>query len=169
MIPITRRELEVTDPVKILEILDKSKVTHIGLVDDGMPYIVPMNYGYIMEDGKLTLILHCAVKGYKIEVIAKNPVCCFEMECDVVPFEGRVPCQYGTAYSSLMGRGTIEVVEDVQEKIRLMSIFMKTQCGKDFEFNEKLVSIVTMLKVNVDEYTAKERPLPAVLRMDCKE
>ena len=68
-----------------------------------------------------------------------------------------------------MGRGTIEIVEDVQEKIRLMTIFMKTQVGKDFEFNEKLVSIVTMMKVHVDEYTAKERPLPAVLREDCKE
>jgi len=166
---MTKREWEVTDPAKILEILEKSKVVHIGLVDDGMPYIVPMNYGYIMEDGKLTLILHCAVKGYKLDVIAKNPACCFAMECDVVPFEGRVPCQYGMAYSSLMGRGTIEVVDDVQEKIDLMTIFMRTQCGKEFEFNEKLVSIVTMMKVHVDEYTAKERPLPAVLRMDCKE
>ncbi|MBR0382575.1 MAG: pyridoxamine 5'-phosphate oxidase family protein [Eubacterium sp.] len=159
---MTRRELEVTDPEKILEILNKCKVTHIGLVDDGMPYIVPMNFGYTMEDGKLTLILHCAVKGYKLDVIARNPNCCFEMECDVQPFVGRMPCQYGTSYSSLMGRGTIEVVENVQEKIDLMTIFMKSQCGKDFEFNEKLVSIVTMLKVKVNEYTAKHRPLPAV-------
>lgn len=166
---MTRRELEVTDPARILEILNKCKVTHIGLIDDGMPYIVPMNFGYTMDEGKLTLILHCAVKGHKLDVIAKNPACCFVMECDVVPFEGRVPCQYGTAYSSLMGRGTIEVVEDAQEKIDLMTIFMKSQTGKDFEFNERLLSIVTMLKVNVDEYTAKERPLPAVMRPDCKE
>ena len=166
---MTKRELEVKDPARILEILNKCKVTHIGLVDDGLPYIVPMNFGYIMEDGRLTLILHSGVKGHKLEVIAKNPVCCFEMECDVVPFEGRVPCQYGNAYSSLMGRGTIEVVEDVQEKMDLMTIFMKTQCGKDFEFNEKLVSIVTMMKVNVEEYTAKERLLPAAMRMDCEE
>ncbi|MBR0411194.1 MAG: pyridoxamine 5'-phosphate oxidase family protein [Eubacterium sp.] len=163
---MTRRELEVKDPVKILEILNKCKVTHIGLVDDGMPYIVPMNFGYTMEDGKLTLILHCAVKGYKLDVIARNPVCCFEMECDVKPFEGRLPCQYGTAYASLMGRGTIEVVEEVQEKIDLMTIFMKSQCGRDFEFNERQMSIVTMLKVHVEEYTAKERLLPAVMRMD---
>lgn len=163
---MTRRELEVKDPVKILEILNKCKVTHIGLVDDGMPYIVPMNFGYTMEDGKLTLILHCAVKGYKLDVIARNPVCCFEMECDVEPFEGRLPCQYGTAYSSLMGRGTIEVVEEAQEKIDLMTIFMKSQCGRDFEFNERQMSIVTMLKIHVDEYTAKVRPLPAIMRMD---
>ncbi len=77
---MTRRELEVTDMNEIIAILDKCKIVHLGLLDDGMPYIVPMNFGYTMEDGKLTLILHCGVKGYKLDVIAKNPVCCFEME-----------------------------------------------------------------------------------------
>ena len=42
---MTRRELEVTNPEEILRILDSSRVLHLGLVDDGMPYIVPMNYG----------------------------------------------------------------------------------------------------------------------------
>ena len=161
---MTRRELEVTDIQEIQSILDKCKILHLGLVDDGMPYIVPMNYGYIMEQKELTLIMHCAVKGYKLDVIAQNPICCFEMECDVQPFEGKKACQYGTAYASLMGRGRIEIVEDVEEKIQLMTIFMKSQTGRDFEFNDKLLSIVTMLKINVTEYTAKQRLLPAVLR-----
>ena len=70
---MTRREFEVTDPAVIRHILDESKYLHLGLVDDGMPYVVPMNYGYRMEDGKLTIYLHSAVKGYKLDVIAKNP------------------------------------------------------------------------------------------------
>ena len=163
---MTRRELEVTDPAQILEILDKCKILHLGLVDDGMPYIVPMNFGFTMEEGRLTLYMHCAVKGYKLDVIRKNPVCCFEMECDVEAFEGKVACQYGTAYASLMGRGRVEIVEDVPEKIRLMSLFMKSQTGKDFEFNDRLVSVVTLLRVDVNEYTAKRRLLPAVIRME---
>ena len=113
---MTRRELEVTEMSDILYILDESKVLHLGLVDDGMPYIVPMNYGYTMEDGKLTLYLHGANKGYKLDVIRKNPVCCFEMECEVEPFEGKKPCQYGMAYYSLMGRGKVEFVEEVDAK-----------------------------------------------------
>lgn len=161
---MTRREREITDPNKILDILNESKIIHLGLVDEGMPYIVPMNYGYTMEDGKLALYLHCAVKGYKLDVIQKSPVCCFEMECGVRMFEGKVPCQYGTVYSSLMGRGTVSVIEDSEEKIKAMQIFMKTQTGKDFEFTEKLLSIVTLLKIDVSEYTAKARPLPEALR-----
>ncbi len=161
---MTRRELEVTDLNEIVEIIDKCKVTHIGLVDDGMPYIVPMNFGYIMDDGNLTLIMHSAVKGYKLDVIAKNPKACFEMECDVQAFEGRIACQYGTAYSCVMGRGEIKVVDDVEEKIKLMTIFMKSQTRKDFEFNERLLSVVAMLKLEVSDFTAKRRLLPAVMR-----
>ena len=158
---MTRREFEVTDPGVIRDILDGSKVLHLGLVDDGMPYVVPMNYGYKLEDGRLTLYLHSAKKGYKLDVIAKNPVCCFEMDCGVEPFEGKVPCQYGITYYSLMGRGKIHLVEDVAEKEAAMTLLMKAQTGKDFEFNERLVSIVSVLRIDVSEYTAKHRPLPA--------
>ncbi|MBR7165685.1 MAG: pyridoxamine 5'-phosphate oxidase family protein, partial [Clostridia bacterium] len=50
---MTRREREVTDPAAILGILDRAKIVHVGMVDEGEPYIVPMNYGYTMEEGKL--------------------------------------------------------------------------------------------------------------------
>ena len=159
---MTRREREVTDPVEIKRILDTARIVHIGLVDDGMPYVLPMNYGYEMTDRGITLYMHGATKGYKLDVIRKNPICCFEMECSVTPFEGKVACQYGTAYESVMGRGKIEILENPEEKIHGLTVFMKTQTGKDFEFNEKLVSIVSVFKINVEEYTAKRRPMPAV-------
>lgn len=157
---MTRREFEVKDPGVIRDILDGSKFLHLGLVYDGMPYVVPMNYGYKMEDGKLTLYLHSAVKGYKLDVIAKNPTCCFEMDWGVEPFEGKIPCQYGITYYSLMGRGKAVLVEDVKEKEAAMTLLMKAQTGKDFEFNERLVSIVSVIRIDVSEYTAKHRPLP---------
>ena len=157
---MTRREFEVKDLAVIRDILNKSKVLHLGLVDDGIPYVVPMNYGYRLEEGKLTLYLHSAVKGYKLDVIGKNPVCCFEMNCGVEPFEGKIACQYGITYHSRMGRGVIHLVEDTAEKEQAMTLLMKTQTGKDFEFNQRLVSIVSVLRIDVSEYTAKHRPLP---------
>lgn len=161
---MTRRELEVTDRNEIIKILDKCKVVHIGLVDEDQPYIVPMNYGYTMEDDRLTLYLHGATQGYKLDVMRSNPKTCFEMECDVVPFEGQVACQYGMCYASIIGRGTAEIVENVEEKKRAMSILMKTQTGKDFTFDDRMVSIVSIIKIHVSEYTAKQRPLPAALQ-----
>ena len=158
---MTRRELEVTDREEILHILDTAKVVHLGLVDDGMPYVLPMNYGYVMdEDGKLSIYLHSANNGYKLDVIRKNPAACFEMDCDVAPFEGKVACQYGITYYSLIGRGKAVIVEDAEEKCRAMSLLMQAQTGKAFEFNERLVMVCTVIRIDVDTYTAKHRPLP---------
>ena len=133
----------------------------MGLVDGDEPYVVPMNYGYTMEeDGTLSLYLHGATQGRKLDLMRKNPKVFVEMECDVTPFEGDVACKYGTSYKSLMGRGQAVILEDPQEKMRALSLFMKTQTGKDFEFNERLVSIVSLIRIDVTEYTAKYRPAP---------
>ena len=161
---MTKREHQVTDPQQILDILDKAKVLHLGLAVDNEPYVVPMNYGYTMEGGKLVLYLHSAVRGKKLDMIRANSRVFFEIDCDIMPFEGKVPCQYGLVYSSIMGRGTAQIVEDVEEKKQAMTILMKTQTGKDFSFEDRLVSIVAVIRIDVEEYTAKHRPLPEKLR-----
>ncbi len=158
---LTRRERLVTDIDKVLDILNKSKVIHLGLVDGDEPYVVPMNYGYTYENEKLTIWLHGATTGRKLDVIRKNPKVFFEMECDLIPFEGDVACKYGLSYSSLMGKGIATIIEDSAEKQRALSILMKTQVDMDFEFNEKLASVVGIVKIEVSEFTAKHRPLPS--------
>ena len=161
---MTKRELQITDENQIRAILDTAKVVHLGLCVDNEPYVVPMNYGYTMIDGKLTVYLHCALQGKKLDMIRKNPRVFIEMDCDRQPFEGEKPCQYGLSYSSLMGRGTAHIIEDVAEKEQAMTALMKTQTQKDFTFNEKLVSIVAVVRIDVEEYTAKHRPIPERLR-----
>ena len=157
---MTRREQEITDINEIIRILDEAKIAHIGLVDGDEPYVVPMNYGYIMENGKLTVYLHGANRGRKLDLIRANPKVFFEAECDLVPFEGDVACRYGIAYSSIMGNGTAEIIDDVEEKKLALSLLMKTQTGKDFEFEDKMTTIVSIIKINVSQYTAKFRPMP---------
>lgn len=158
---MTRRERQVTDIDEIREILDKSQVVHLGLVDGDEPYVVPMNYGYTMdEDGKLCFYLHGATQGRKLDVMRKDPKVFFSMECDVEPFSGDVACRYGMAYRSLMGRGTAVFLEEPQEKIQAMIQLMKTQTGGDFTFDEKLVKVVSMIRIDVAEYTAKKRVMP---------
>ena len=161
---MTKRERQITDEKRILEILDTAKVVHLGLCVNDEPYVVPMNYGYTMEEGRLVLYMHSALQGKKLDMIRANSRVFFEMDCDRIPFEGDKPCQYGLMYSSVMGRGTAHIVEDAEEKKQAMSLLMKTQTGKDFEFNDKLVSIVAVIRVDVAEYTAKHRPLPEKLR-----
>ena len=157
---MTKRERQIFDLDEIRNILDTAKVLHLGLAVDNMPYVVPMNYGYCMEDGKLTIYLHSAVRGKKLDMIRANPNVFFSLDCDMVPFEGILPCQYGMAYSSVMGCGAATIVEDVEEKKHALSLLMKTQTGKDFDFEEKMTTIVSIIRIDVSEYTAKARPIP---------
>ena len=162
---MTKRERQVTDEKQILQILNTAKVLHLGLAVNNEPYVVPMNYGFCLENGKLTVYMHSALKGKKLDMIRENPKVFFEIDCDMEPFgEGDIPCQYGLVYSSIMGRGKATIVEDVEEKMKGMSVLMKTQTQKDFVFNDRLVSIVAVIRIDVDEYTAKHRPLPEKLR-----
>ena len=161
---MTKRERQVTDESRIEEILDTAKVLHLGLCVNNEPYVVPMNYGWTREAGKLVIYLHSAVRGRKLDMLQANPKVFFELDCDRVPFEGELPCQYGLAYSSLMGQGKARIIEDVEEKMAAMTALMKTQVQKDFTFNEKLVSIVAVVRIDVEEYTAKHRPIPERLR-----
>ena len=157
---MTKRERQVTDEEQITAILDAGKVLHLGLSVNDEPYVVPMNYGYVREGEKLVVYLHSAVRGKKLDMIRENPKVFFEICCDLQPFDSVKPCQYGMAYSSVMGKGTARIVEDVEEKMAAMTALMKTQTGKDFSFNERLVSIVAVIRIDVEEYTAKHRPLP---------
>ena len=161
---MTKRERQITDEAQITAILDAGKVLHLGLAVDNEPYVVPMNYGYTRENGKLVMYLHSAVRGRKLDMIRANPKVFFEIDCDLVPFESELPCQYGLSYSSVMGKGVAHIVDDVEEKKKAMSILMKTQTGKDFTFEDRLVSIVAVIRIDVEAYTAKHRPIPEKLR-----
>lgn len=161
---MTRRERQVTDINEILKILDNSKVLHLGLVDGDEPYVVPMNYGYTYENDKLTIWLHCARQGRKLDVMRANPKVFFEMEYGITPFEGEVACKYGITYSSLMGRGVATIIEDVETKKIALSSLMKVQTSKDFTFEDRMAEVVGVVRIDVIEFTAKHRPLPKELR-----
>ena len=157
-----RKDREVTDIRQIENIIEKAKVVHIGMIDDGVPYVVPMQYGYVFTDGALTLYLHGAKEGRKIDCIKKNPNVCIELETDIAPISGGdIPCKYSSAYASVMGDGTAEIVEDAKEKMFGLESIMKTQTGKAFTVSEEMAAAVSVIKISVPRVTAKSRPRQA--------
>ena len=157
-----RKDREVTDIRQIENIIEKAKVVHIGMIDDGVPYVVPMQYGYVFTDGALTLYLHSAQEGRKIDCIKKNPNVFIELETDIALISGGdIPCKYSSAYASVMGDGTAEIVEDPKEKVFGLESIMKTQTGKAFTVSEEMAAAVSVIKISVPRVTAKSRPSQA--------
>ena len=153
-----RADREVTDYQQIKSIIEQAKVVHLGMIDNDRPYIVPMQYGFVFADGKLTLYVHCAKEGRKLDVIKKNPRVFIELETNVaIVSGGDVPCKYGSEYASVMGDGRAVIVEDSAEKIFGLQLMMKTQSGRDFEITKQMAASVTVLRIDVPCVTAKRR------------
>lgn len=151
-------EREVTDLKKIREIVQDCKVCRLGFCEDGEVYIVPVNFGYEMEEKRLILYVHCAGEGRKIDLIKKEPRVGIEMDCHQELAEGKIACQYSYYYASLIGNGMVEIVKETEEKRKALGRIMEHQTGKVFDKSEmeaKLVDVVTVLKISLDSYTCK--------------
>lgn len=154
--PMRRQKCEVTDPVKIEEIIKKARVVHLGMVDGNKPYVVPMHYGYIYENGGLILYLHGATEGRKYDVIAADPNVFIEIDTDMVMTSGgKIPCEYGADYACIMGDGTASILTDIDEKITGLELIMKNQTGRDFIITEQMTKSVNVIKVVVPELSVK--------------
>lgn len=154
-----RKDREVKDPEEIRTILEGCKVCRLGLLDEGAPYIVPMNAAWDFDGESLVFYFHCAKEGKKLEMIRKNPGVGFEMDREIALVEGDMPCQYSYKFASIIGKGTAEIVEDEKEKAKVLTKFMKHQSGKDFddfEKNPEIAGAVAVIRVTAKEYTCKQ-------------
>lgn len=156
-----RKDREITDLTEIEGIIRTARYVHLGMVDGAVPYVVPMHYGYTMDNGALTLYLHSAREGRKLDVIRANPNVFVEIDTDEALISGGdVACKYGAAYSCVMGDGRAVIVEDADEKARALSILMRAQTGRDFPITEQMTEHVAVIRVEVDKLSAKRRVKP---------
>ena len=153
-----RKDREITNEEAIRSILDRAKILRLGLFDEGYPYVVPLHFGYEYEGGRLTLCMHCAKEGRKLDLIRRDPHVCVEMDCDAeLVSGGDVPCKYGSYFASVIGRGTAEIVEDEAEKIKCLGLLMKNQTGREFTITGPMAEAVAVIRVDISELTAKAR------------
>lgn len=158
-----RSDREVTSPGKIREILDACKTCHLAMVDGGLPYVLPLSYGYAMDGGTLTLYFHSAHEGRKIDILRKNAAVCFEMCREGEPiFAEKSPCRSGYFYSSVHGFGTATFVLDAQEKCRALSLIMQQQAGMDVCFTAQQAEGVCVFKVVSADFTGKMKARPGL-------
>jgi len=156
-----RKDREIINIEEKIKIIKNCKVCRIALSDNNVPYIIPLNYGYIFKNNKLTLYFHSALEGKKLDIIRINNNACFEIDCDSKLIEGENACDYGYVYKSIIGFGKIIFLETIKEKIDGLNILMKHQTEKDtiYTFTEDQIKNVCVYKMEVDEFTGKQKSL----------
>ena len=77
-----RKDREVLGDENIAKIIEQCTTCHVAMADDAdasMPYVIPLSFGYSLNNGVLELYFHCAHVGKKLDCIRKNPNVAFSM------------------------------------------------------------------------------------------
>lgn len=148
-----RKEKEIKDRSMIENILREATVCRIGMSQDNVPYIVPMNFGY--RGG--VIYLHSAKEGKKIDMIKDNPLVCFEVEHKVELIPSEKPCEWGANYYSVIGWGKAEFIDDSKGKEEALNIIMdKYAKESDYNYSQNMLNAVKVIKIQITEMTGKK-------------
>lgn len=152
-----RKDREVTDFMKVENIISRCTCCRIGFVDDGEVYIVPLNFGYEVKGDTYTFYFHGAKEGRKIDLIKKNPIVGFEMDTNYALKEADLACGYSARFQSIIGNGVVSIVSEISEKKLGISLLMAHNTGKrNWHFDEKMLNAVTVFKMEVTKMSCKE-------------
>ena len=147
-----RKDKCIRNEYEIEDIINRSIVCRIGLCDNGIPYIVPVNFVY--ENN--TLYIHSANRGKKIDIIKKNNNVGFEIDIDVEFVKKEDPCECTMKYRSVIGFGKAYIVDGENEKKRIMNLMTRRYLGKTYNFSDEEIDSVTIVKIVIEEVTGKK-------------
>jgi nitroimidazol reductase NimA-like FMN-containing flavoprotein (pyridoxamine 5'-phosphate oxidase superfamily) len=144
---------EITDPDVLEEIVSGAMICRLAMVDNGLPYLLPFNYGY--RDG--CIYIHSAPEGKKIDLILKNPLVCFEIEDTVRIIRDEKACKWATLYRSVIGYGRVDIISDTENKKDGLGVLMAQHGAPHLsEFTDKEVSNMVILKLSIESMTGKQ-------------
>lgn len=152
-----RKEKLVTDKQIIERVIYDAHVCRVALVDEGRPYIVPMNFGY---DGR-HIYLHSAASGQKVDILAKNNRVCLEFEQGVEIVKRHEPCSWGANYLTVIVHGQAEVVSDATQKndalTEIVAHYDQTFKSNypDYIFPDKQMQSVLVYRITPSEMVGK--------------
>lgn len=152
-----RKDREITDNAVIEQILKEGSVMHIALNNGTYPYILPVNYGYKFNDGKIQLFFHSSKEGCKHSVIKNDCHATFEIECEteLIPPASEEPCTASYAYASIIGQGIIEAVPE-REKEEYLAALTSHYGIKSVNFSSAHLARTIMYRIIAENYTAKK-------------
>lgn len=154
MITVTVDEQHIID-----EIIGKNKLCYVGLIDkDGLPYVIPMNFGY--DDG--IIYLHSAREGGSIEALRENPnVCITFCSNPTLTYQNEeVACSYRMKGSSVICRGKVVFEEDFDQKVKALNILMKQYTERPFTYSTPAINNVLVWKVEIERISTKVFGVP---------
>lgn len=158
-----RKDREVTDFNEIVEMLKNFKHIQLGMSKDNMPYVVPMNFGFEVIDGKVVIYIHSAGRGMKIDILKENPNVCVQGNTfiKVTASADRSDCT--SRYESVTGFGKAEPIESIEEKQHAAGCLVQQLRIPKEMYDHMLCKAykgTNFYKIVLNEITGKKNPVP---------
>ena len=148
------KTITITDPKQIEEVIQKCPYCIVSITDlEGNPYAIPMNFAYQDE----VVYLHSAPEGRKLEMLAKNPHVCITL-CEgheLVYMHKQVACSYSMKSRSIVCRGEVRFVEDMEAKRSILGLMMKQYTQNACNFSEPAIRNVKVWEVKVEKMSCR--------------
>jgi len=138
---------------EIEEILKQETIGYLGLSTDGMPYVVPLNYGYI--EGKV--IFHCGLTGKKLDYLKANPRVCFTVgrQSGEVRRHGTGdPCHVDS--DSVICYGEARVIENLEQRKAALDTFNRCYQEDAEEISLEEASECYAVEIEISEMTGRQ-------------
>lgn len=148
------KTIQITDRKEMEAFILQQTHCMVGLVDtEGNPYVIPMNFTY--TDG--CIYLHSGPAGGKLEMLKRNSRVCitFCEDGKLVWMHPQMACSYSMKARSVMCRGNVRLIDEMDEKRRILTLLMKHYTDYPCGFSDPAVRNVCVWEVKVDEMTGK--------------
>lgn len=152
-----RKDREIKDYGKMLEIMDQCDCIRIGFQEPQGTYILPLNFGYESQNNLLTFYFHGAKEGKKVELTKEQNIVGFELDTKHELVENKTACGFSYLYQSIIGKGKLEILDTKEDKIQGLTKIMSHYSDKsDWTFADQMVNSVNVWKLTVTEWSCKE-------------
>lgn len=163
------KTITLNDPEQIREIIARCPYCMVGLIDsENRPYVIPMNFAYEPSRGEYgTIYLHSGPEGGKLSMAAQRPNLCLTF-CEgheLVYMHQQIACSYSMKSRSVICRGKVHFIHDLEEKRRILELMMKQYTENECRMAEPALRNVVVWEVPVDELSCRSFGLrPSELR-----
>ena len=152
-------------PEQAAEILTQGVVAHVGFVEDGMPFVIPLSYHYD-ADAPESIYLHGSIRSRAMEILGSGePVCVTVTLTDGLVYS-RKAMNHSMNYRSVVLFGKGSEVTDEREKFDLFDAMVQRYfpgrtVGTDYNTPPPAdLGVTALVKVAIEEWSGKRRVGP---------
>jgi uncharacterized protein len=152
----------VYDRAAAYKILDEGFICHVGFVADGQPFVIPTGYSRVGDN----FYFHGSAASRMLRRVDEGvPVCVTVTLLDGLVL-ARSIFNHSMNYRSVVILGTAHAVTDPQEKLEALRLLSEHiipgRWAESRQPNEKELKATSILKLPIEEFSAKVRQGPVI-------